>query len=110
VSLLLQGVLASILVLSGTFDQLTDMVVFAQFIFYGLGAYGVFVLRKTMRDHPRAYKVPGYPVVPIVYVAFCAVLVVVTCIQSPREAGLGLALVLSGIPFYWLWRKRGPVA
>lgn len=106
VSLLLQGAWASMLVLSGTFDQLTDMVVFAQFIFYGLGAAGVFIFRRTMRDHERSYKVHGYPFVPIVYIIFCFVLVVVTCIQSPREAGIGLGLLLAGAPFYWMWRKR----
>ena len=106
VSLLLQGAWASVLVLSGTFDQLTDMVVFAQFIFYGLGAAGIFVLRRTMRDQIRTYKVPGYPVVPLLFVAFCIVLVIVTCIQNPREAGIGLALLLAGTPFYWVWRKQ----
>ncbi len=105
-SLLIQGSWACLLVLSGTFDQLTDMLIFASFIFYGAGAFGVFVLRKKMKDHHRPYKVAGYPVVPLVFVLFCITLVVVTILQNPRDAGIGLALVLSGIPFYLFWGRK----
>jgi APA family basic amino acid/polyamine antiporter len=107
-SLVLQGVWASMLVLSGTFDQLTDMVIFASFIFYGATALGVFVLRYKMPDAPRPYRVPGYPVVPALFVVFCAALVIVTIYQAPASAGLGLALIFTGIPFYLAWRTRGP--
>ncbi|MFA6241221.1 MAG: amino acid permease [Candidatus Hydrogenedentales bacterium] len=106
-SLLIQAAWASMLVFSGTFDQLTDMVIFASFIFYGATALGVIVLRRAMPDAPRPYKVTAYPFVPLAFVAFCAVLVVVTIYQSPRNAGIGLVLVLSGVPLYWVWgRKR----
>jgi APA family basic amino acid/polyamine antiporter len=109
-SLIIQGIWSCILVLSGTFDQLTDMLIFASFIFYGAGAFGVFILRKKMKDHHRPYKVIGYPIVPLVFVLFCITLVVVTIIQNPRDAGIGLVLVLSGIPFYLFWmRKKGDV-
>ncbi|MBS1518983.1 MAG: amino acid permease [Bacteroidetes bacterium] len=104
-SLIIQGVWASILVLSGTFDQLTDMVIFASFIFYGAGAFGVFVLRSKMKDHHRPFKAIGYPVLPLIFVLFCITLVVVTIIQNPRDAGFGLILVLSGIPFYLYWNR-----
>jgi APA family basic amino acid/polyamine antiporter len=106
ISLLIQGLWASLLVLSGTFDQLTDMLIFASFIFYGAGAFGVFILRRKMKDTPRVYKVPGYPVLPFIFVLFCVTLVVVTIIQNPRDAGIGLSLVLIGIPFYLFWNKR----
>lgn len=105
-SLIIQGVWACLLVLSGTFDQLTDMLIFASFIFYGAGAFGVFILRKKMKDHQRPYKVMGYPVVPFIFVLFCITLVVVTIIQNPRDAGIGLVLVLSGIPFYIFWERK----
>ncbi|MBX7042037.1 MAG: amino acid permease [Ignavibacteria bacterium] len=105
-SLIIQGTWASILVLSGTFDQLTDMLIFASFIFYGAGAFGVFILRKKMKDHHRPYKVMGYPYVPFIFVLFCITLVVVTILQNPRDAGIGLVLVLSGIPFYIFWKKK----
>lgn len=104
-SLIIQGVWACLLVLSGTFDQLTDMLIFASFIFYGAGAFGVFVLRKKMKDHHRPYKVWGYPWIPGIFVLFCITLVVVTIIQNPRDTGIGLLLVLIGIPFYIMWNK-----
>lgn len=105
VALAIQGAWASVLVMSGTFDQLTDMVIFASFIFYGATAFGVFVLRRTMAGTPRPYRVPGYPVVPGLFVAFCMVLVVVTIYERPRDAGLGLALMASAVPMWWWWRR-----
>jgi APA family basic amino acid/polyamine antiporter len=105
-SLLIQGIWSSVLVLSGTFDQLTDMLIFASFIFYGAGAIGVFVLRTKMKDTPRTFKTFGYPVVPAIFALFCATLVIVTILQNPRDAGIGLGLVLIGIPFYLIWKKN----
>ena len=106
-SLLWQGIWASVLVLSGTFDQLTDMVVFAVFIFYGATTLGVFILRRKMPDAHRPYKVWGYPFVPAIFVLFCIGLFINTIIARPREAGIGLILILAGIPIYlYLNRKR----
>lgn len=105
-ALLVQGIWASILVLSGNFDQLTDMLIFAAFIFYGAGAFGVFVLRRKLRDVPRPYKVFGYPFVPALFVLFSATLVIVSVVEKPREAGIGAALILSGIPVYWYMRRK----
>lgn len=104
-SLLYQCVWAIILVLSGSFDQLTDMIIFAVFIYYGATTLGVFILRKKMPDAPRPYKVWGYPVVPAIVVVFCAVLIVNTIFSRPREAGIGAILMLTGVPMYW-WFKR----
>jgi len=101
-----QGIWASILVLSGTFDQLTDMLIFAAFIFYGATAFGVFILRKKMPDAPRPYKVWGYPIVPAIFVIFCIFLIANTIIARPREAGIGLALILLGIPFYYRFQRK----
>lgn len=100
-----QAIISSVLVLSGTFDQLTDMLVFAAFIVYGATAAGVFVLRFKMPDAPRPYKVWGYPLVPIVFIAFCITLITITIVSKPREALLGLGLILSGIPFYFYWKR-----
>ena len=61
-----------------------------------------------MPDAPRLYRVPGYPVVPALFVVFCVLLVTVTIYQNPGNAGIGLLLILSGIPLYFLWRKRVP--
>ena len=104
-SLLWQGIWASVLVLTGTFDQLTDMIIFAVFIFYGATTLGVFILRRRMPDAHRPYKVWGYPVVPALYILFCIGLVVNTLVTRPREAAIGIVLILAGIPFYFLMKR-----
>lgn len=105
-SLLWQGIWASVLVLSGTFDQLTDMIIFAVFIFYGANSLGVFILRRKMPDAHRPYKVWGYPVVPAIFIIFCLYLLYNTIATRPREAAIGMILILAGIPVYlWLQRK-----
>lgn len=105
-SLLWQGIWSSVLVLSGNFDQLTDMLVFAVYIFYGAMAAGVFILRYRMPDAFRPYKVWGYPLVPALFVLFCAGLFVNTFITRPREALIGLFLIMTGVPVYFLFRRR----
>ncbi|HEY3385595.1 MAG TPA: amino acid permease [Saprospiraceae bacterium] len=101
----IQCLWACLLVFSGSFDQLTDMVVFAVFIFYGATAVGVFILRKKMPDAHRPYKVWGYPFIPAIFILFCIGLLVNTFITQPREAILGLLLILSGAPLYWFFTK-----
>lgn len=105
-SLWYQGVWACILVLSGTFDQLTDMIIFAVFIFYGATTVGVFILRKRMPDAPRPYKVWGYPVVPAIVILFSIALFVNTVISRPREAAIGMGLMLIGVPLWWWFRRK----
>lgn len=105
-SLLWQGIWASILVLSGTFDQLTDMLIFAVYIFYGATTVGVFVLRRRMPDAHRPYKTWGYPVVPALFILFCLGLFMNTIITRPREAGIGLTLIMLGIPVYFLLLRK----
>jgi basic amino acid/polyamine antiporter, APA family len=104
-ALWIQGVWACLLVLSGSFDQLTDMLIFAAFLFYGATAFGVFILRTKEPNAERPYRVWGYPLVPAIFILFCIGLVINTIISQPREAGIGLALILSGVPFYYYWTK-----
>jgi basic amino acid/polyamine antiporter, APA family len=108
-SLLCQGLWASVLVLSGTFDQLTDMIIFAVFIFYGATSLGVFILRRKMPDAQRPYKAWGYPFVPAIYILFCIGLFINTIVTRPREAAIGMTLILLGIPVYLFlqWRNSG---
>jgi APA family basic amino acid/polyamine antiporter len=102
-----QGVWASILVLSGTFDQLTDMIIFAVYIYYGATAFGVFILRKKMPNANRPYKVWGYPIVPAFFVLFCIALFINTIISKPREAAFGMILMGTGVPlYYWFVSKN----
>ena len=115
-SLLLQAVWTSILVLSGTFDILTDMLIFVSWFFYGMGALGVFILRKKMPDAKRLYRVTGYPVVPAIFVIFAFCFVIFTIfsdiqmfIQGKTQiinSIFGTALVLLGIPFYFYFMKK----
>lgn len=105
-SLLWQGIWASVLVLSGTFDQLTDMIIFAVFIFYGATSLGVFILRLRMPDVHRPYKVWGYPVVPAIFILFCIGLFVNTIVTRPREAAIGMVLILLGIPVFFFLNRN----
>ncbi len=105
-SIVLQGIWASVLALSGTFDQLTDCVVFVSWIFYGLVASSVFVLRRKLRDVPRPYRTPGYPVVPVVFLLAAAWLVINTLVARPLESAVGLGLIALGIPVYVYFSRR----
>lgn len=105
-SLIYQCIWACVLVFSGSFDMLTDLLIFAAFIFYGMIVFGVIVLRYKMKDTPRPYKTIGYPVVPILFVIFCIMLVAISIYEMPKESLIGLGLILSGLPFYLIWYKR----
>ncbi len=105
-SLIFQCIWACILVFSGSFDLLTDLLIFAAFIFYGMIVFGVIILRFKMKNTPRPYKTIGYPVVPILFVLFCIMLVVISIMEMPYESLIGLCLILSGLPFYLMWYKR----
>ncbi len=109
-ALLYQAVWSSLLVFSGSFDQLTDMLIFAAFIFYGTGALGVFILRRKNKGSKAPFRVPLYPVVPVVFIGFCLVLVINSLIERPLECGIGLCLIATGIPFYFYWTKKSKEA
>lgn len=115
-SLLFQLAWTTVLIFSGTFDMLTDMLIFVSWVFYALGAYGVFILRKKMPDAPRPYKTWGYPAVPIIFILFAATFLVFSVVSditnyqngtSPVINCLyGAILLATGIPFYF-WFRRG---
>jgi basic amino acid/polyamine antiporter, APA family len=106
-ALLFQAVWASVLAISGTFDQLSDYVIFASWIFYGLVTSSVFVLRRKMPETPRPYRTFGYPIVPLVFVLVAAWLVVNTLVNRPVESVAGLVLIALGLPIYFYYRRRG---
>lgn len=109
-SLAAQMAWSVLLVWSGRYDQLFTYVVSAAFIFYGLTAAGVLVLRRTRPDAERPYKVPLYPVLPLAYVLFCAAFVVNSFREKPMESVAGLALVLLGVPVYRWFKPRAAAA
>ena len=107
-ALLAQGFWASILALSGTFDTLTDSVIFASWLFYGLTTASLFVFRRTMPDAHRPYRVWGYPAVPLLFLAVTAMVLVSALVATPRQAMIGLVMMVIGVPFYLYWSRRSP--
>jgi APA family basic amino acid/polyamine antiporter len=105
-SIVVQAAWSCLLALSGTYDQLTDCVIFASWIFYGLVTSSVFVLRRKLADAPRPYRTLGYPLVPLVFVVTAGWLVVNTLVHRPVESAAGLALIAAGLPFYLHFRAR----
>ena len=98
------AVWATLLALSGSFEQLFTYVVFASWMFAGLAAAGVFVLRRRRPDAPRPFRVPGYPVTPALFIAAAAAIVINTIVGRPVQAVIGLGIVATGVPAYFAWR------
>jgi basic amino acid/polyamine antiporter, APA family len=107
-ALLAQASWASLLAISGTYDTLTDSVIFASWLFYGLVAGALFVFRRTLPDAPRAYRAPGYPFIPIVFILATLALIINTFIATPRQALYAAATLIAGLPFYWYWARHRP--
>ncbi|HYG01048.1 MAG TPA: amino acid permease [Chryseosolibacter sp.] len=115
-ALLIHGVYTALLVLSGSFDMLTDMLIFVSWLFYGLSAAGLFILRYKLPDMPRPYKVWGYPWIPASFVLFTLVFLIVTLVtdiqryndgESPIINSIfGLVLTAIGIPLYWYFKRK----
>lgn len=119
-SLVVQCIWSVLLLFSGTFDTLTDTLIFVSWIFYAAGAYGIFVLRRKEPATPRPYRVPGYPIIPIIFVLFAIAYLVLTVYndidtyQTAVAAGkpaiinsaFGLLLVAIGLPFYFYFRSK----
>ncbi|MBV8895917.1 MAG: amino acid permease [Acidobacteriaceae bacterium] len=107
-----QAIWAAVLLLTGSYESLIDYALFGTWIFYGLMIAGVMVLRRTRPHLPRPYRMWGYPVTPIVFVAITIWFLGNMLVTRPGPAFAGLALILTGVPAYFLWRRHGarPVA
>ncbi len=105
-SVLAITVWSCLLALSGTFDQLTDLTIFGQWIFYGLTGAAVFVLRRKMPDATRPYRTIFYPVTPLVFVGCAAALVFNSFSASPVESAAGILLIGLGLPVYFYYRGK----
>ncbi|MBZ5726669.1 MAG: amino acid permease [Acidobacteriia bacterium] len=106
VSILALSAWAALLVLSGKYDDLFNLVIFASWILYGMTAAAVLVLRKKRPDLARPYRTVGYPLVPVLFIIGAFVLILSTAFDRPRESLMGIALILLGLPFYSYWRKK----
>lgn len=105
-ALIVQGVLACILTLSGTYDQLYTYVVFASWLFYAMSCGAVIILRRKAPQMERPYKTWGYPVVPVVFILFAVWLMVNTIIEAPRDAAIGVGIIALGLPLYFYWQRK----
>lgn len=105
-ALIFQCALAALMALSGTFEELTSLFVFAAWIFYGLSVVAMFRLRYTEPNMPRPFRTWGYPVVPGLFVLGAFALTVNIWLERPLRSSIGLAIILSGLPFYRFWSHR----
>jgi APA family basic amino acid/polyamine antiporter len=104
-SLIFQGVLASLMALTGTFEELTNLFIFAAWIFYAFAVVALFRMRKTEPDLPRPYRCWGYPWVPGLFVAGALALTINIWLERPGRSSIGLLLILAGLPFYRRWNR-----
>ena len=105
-ALIFQGVLASLMALTGTFEELSNLFIFAAWIFYGFAVVALFRMRRTEPDLPRPYRCWGYPWVPGLFVAGALALTINIWIQRPGRSSIGMLLILAGLPFYKMWAGR----
>ena len=110
IAILLQGVCAIVIALSGKYEQILNYVVSVDFIFFGLSATCVFALRRRDAKSPGAaspvFKVPGHPATTIFFIAACWLVVINTVYKYPANTLIGLGIMLAGIPAYFYWNRR----
>ncbi len=109
-ALVIQGIWACILALSGSFDTLTDYVIFGSWIFYALVTSSIFVFRAKYPDLERPYKAWGYPVVPVIFLLVALWLLITTLVTSPGQSVTGLVLIIVGLPVYYYLSRKNNVA
>ncbi|MEE9598664.1 MAG: amino acid permease, partial [Acidiferrobacterales bacterium] len=104
-AIIMQAIWSSILVVTGTYRALFTRVIFTEWIFFGLMAIGLVILRRRP-DVNRDYEMWGYPVVPVVFILSCFAIVISHVVSNPGEAVLGVSLVLIGLPVYYRWARK----
>lgn len=105
-ALLMQAQWTSVLAVAASLTSITDYVMFATWIFFGLGVASVFVLRRKMPDAERPFRTWGYPVVPAFFVTGAGLLLVNTLVTQPRQSLISLGLLALGLPVYWFWSRN----
>jgi APA family basic amino acid/polyamine antiporter len=109
IAIVMQGLLATVIALSGKYEQILNYVVSVDFIFFGLTAMCVFIFRrrfKAVHAAGRLARVPGHPLTTAIFIAVCWLVVINTVYQYPWNTLIGLAVLLAGIPAYFLWQRR----
>jgi len=105
IALVIQAVVASVLAATNTYGALSSRVVYTEWIFFAAMAWGLIRLRRRT-DYRPSYRVPAYPLVPLLFIAVSLVIVVTQVAASPTNSALGLGLVLVGLPIYFVWSRR----
>lgn len=105
-ALVYQGLVSIALTFTGSYSRLLTYTMFAAVLFTGLMVAAVYRLRQTQPDLPRPYRCWGYPVTPALYLLICLAFLGYVIVGEPRASGIGVLLILSGIPFYAFWRSR----
>jgi APA family basic amino acid/polyamine antiporter len=108
VSIVAQTILATVFILTGSLDTITNYVGFALSLFAGIAVAAVFVLRQREPDAPRPFKALGYPVTPAIFVVVSLAIVVNAFYRDPVLSGTGVAVILAGIPIYLWFSSRAP--
>jgi len=110
VALILLGAWSTILAVSGSFEELYTYVIFTMWIFSAAAIAGVIILRRRLPNLHRPYLVWGYPFLPIAFILASLAIVANTLVAEPRESVMGLAIVLAGVPLYYIWKRWGGAA
>ena len=105
-ALIFQSILAVLYILSGSFDTLTNMLIFILLIFFTMGIIGVFIMRIKRPELKGEYKVPLYPIIPIIGIAGSVYILISTVLSSPLRSCMGIALALMGLPVYFYLKKK----
>jgi len=106
IAIVVTAIWSSVLVLSGSFEQLLTYVVFMSWLWFALAALAIFAYRRSEPDAPRPFRTPGYPVTPILFVLAAMVIVVNTIVAQPVQSLVGLGFAVVGIPAYFFWRRK----
>jgi len=103
-AIVLQGVVAIAIALSGTYERILSYVVSADFIWFGLTGFAVFVFRRRGMS---GFRTPGHPFTTALFTAACWIVVVGTVAKNPIDSLIGFAIIAAGVPAYWLWSAKG---
>jgi len=106
VAIILQGFAAIVIACSGTYGEILNFEVTVDFIFFGMTAAALFILRRRhVGSDTATYKVPGYPFTPMLFVVSCAAIVLSAVLASPRNSAIALSIMLAGLPVYYFWSR-----
>jgi basic amino acid/polyamine antiporter, APA family len=104
-SILMFGAWSALLAVTGTYETLANYAMYAAWVFYGLTATGLAVLRHTQPERPRPYRMTGYPVTLVVFGAVALGFVINTFLATPGPAAIGTLLIAAGVPVYLFWKR-----